>query len=126
VGRGSACGDWNNDGRPDLLLCENGGPARLLRNDSPDHHHWLGVTLRGTAGNRNGYGAEVRLTASGRTQRRWVRSGGSYLSHSDTRALFGLGDASAVDSVEVRWLSGKTSRLDRPVVDRYLEVTEPR
>jgi hypothetical protein len=125
VGRGCAWGDWNNDGKPDLLLCENGGPARLLRNDTPDRHHWLGIALRGTAGNRNGYGAEIRLTTGGRTQRRWVRSGGSYLSHSDTRALFGLGEAAAVEQLEVRWPSGKVTRVDHPAPDRYLQVTEP-
>jgi hypothetical protein len=54
-----------------------------------------------------------------------VRSGSSYLSHSDTRALFGLGEAAAADSVEVRWLSGRTSRIDHPAPDRYLEIREP-
>lgn len=124
VGRGLAWGDWDNDGRPDLLIFENGGPARLLRNTSGDSHHWLGVKLRGKKGNRDAFGAEVRLSAAGMTQRRWVRSGSSYLSQSDPRALFGLGDAAAVDRVEVRWPSGKITHLDRPRIDRYVEISE--
>jgi enediyne biosynthesis protein E4 len=125
VGRGAAWGDWDNDGRPDLLLCENGGPTRLLRNETPDTHHWLGVRLRGTEGNRNGYGAEVRAGTGTGVQRRWVRSGSSYLSHSDSRALFGLG-VGAAEYLEVVWPSGKVTRIDRPEADRYLEVPEPR
>lgn len=125
VGRGCAWGDYNNDGRPDLLLFENAGPARLLRNASSDSHPWLGVRLKGARGNRNAYGAEVRLTAGGVTQRRWVRSGGSYLSHSDTRALFGLGVATSVERLEVRWPSGSSTVLEHPKLGAYLEVTEP-
>lgn len=125
-GRGCAAGDFDNDGKPDLLLCENGGPARLLRNTTADNRHWLGIRLVGTTSNRNAYGSEVRLTAGGVTQRRWVRSGGSYLTHGDTRALFGLGQAAAVERVEIRWPSGRTSTLDRPQPDRYHTVTEPR
>jgi hypothetical protein len=126
VGRGCAWADWDNDGRPDLLLCENGGPAHLLRNDTPDAHHWLGVMLRGAISNWNGYGADVRLTTGSLTQRRWVRSGSSYLSPSDRRALFGLGNGSSVDWLEVRWPSGRVTRIDHPPVDHYLHITEPR
>lgn len=124
VGRGSAVGDWNNDGRPDLLLSENDGPAHLWKNATPGAHHWLGVRLIGTQGNRNGYGAEVRLTAGGRTQRRWVRSGSSYLSHSDSRALFGLGSSARIDRLEVEWRKGKTAQVPVPSVDTYMEVRE--
>lgn len=125
VGRGCARGDFDNDGRPDLLLCENAGPTRLLRNVSGEQGHWLGVRLVGARGNRNAYGAEVRLTAGGRTQRRWVRSGASYLSHSDSRALFGLGAATSIEKLEVRWPDGRTSQVTPEGIDRYLEVREP-
>jgi hypothetical protein len=125
VGRGCAAGDFDNDGRPDLLLCENGGPARLLRNTTADTHHWLGIRLRGKRSNRNAYGAEVRVTAGGVTQRRWVRSGASYLSHCDTRALFGLGSAAAVERLEIRWPSGATAEVAAPRVDAYQEISEP-
>lgn len=125
VGRGCAWGDFDNDGRPDLLLCENQGPTRLLRNTTPDTHHWLGLRLRGRGKNRNAYGAEVRLTANGITQRRWIHSGSSYMSHSDTRALFGLGAAERVERLEIRWPSGRTLEVPAPQLDRYTDVTEP-
>jgi len=125
VGRGCAWGDFDNDGKPDLLLCENAGPTRLLKNVTADQNHWLGVRLEGTRGNRNGYGAEVRATVGGVTQRRWIRSGGSYLSHSDTRALFGLGASDKVDRLEVRWPSGATSLEERVAPDRYMTLKEP-
>ncbi len=125
LGRGCAWGDIDNDGQPDLLLCENGGPARLLRNATGSAHHWLGIRLKGMRGNRNAYGAEVRLTTGGRTQRRWIRSGGSYLSHSDSRALFGLGTATAIERLEVRWPSGKSTVIPAPALDRYADVAEP-
>jgi enediyne biosynthesis protein E4 len=125
VGRGCAWGDFDNDGRPDLLLCENGGPTRLLRNTTPHARHWLGVRLRGRAGNQNGYGAEVRVTAGGMSQRRWIRSGSSYLSHSDTRGLFGLGKQQSVARLEVRWLSGRVTVREQVPVDTYLEIQEP-
>lgn len=125
VGRGCAWGDFDNDGRPDLLLCENAGPARLLRNVTPAGAHWLGVRLVGRGGNRNGYGAEIKLVSAGTTQRRWVRSGGSYLSHSDSRALFGLGDGGALERLEVKWPSGKITLQKAPAVDQYLEIREP-
>lgn len=126
LGRGCAAGDFDNDGRPDLLLSENGGPGRLLRNATKDTSHWIGLRLAGTRSNRNAYGSEVRVTAAGGTQRRWVHSGGSYLSHGDTRALFGLGTAASVEKIEVKWPSGRTTVLTSPPIDRYLEVTEPR
>jgi hypothetical protein len=124
VGRGCAWGDWDNDGRPDLLLTENGGPARLLHNVTTAGH-WLGVELRPRAGAPNPFGAEVRLTAGGVTQRRWIHSGGSYLSQSDQRALFGLGPNAALERLEVRWPSGGISQLGSRELDRYVRVQEP-
>lgn len=125
VGRGCAVGDFDNDGRPDLLLFENQGTVRLLRNATSDAHHWLGLALKGKGKNRNAFGAVVFLTAGGKTQRRWVRSGGSYLCESDHRALFGLGGTPSIEKVEVLWPSG--TRTDVPVtaIDRYLDVQEP-
>jgi hypothetical protein len=126
VGRGCAWGDFDNDGRPDLLLCENSGSTRLIRNLTENNHHWMGLRLRGHASNRNGYGAEVRVMTGGVTQRRWVRSGSSYLSHSDTRALFGVGSATSIDRVEIRWPGGREQVLEQPRLDTYTEVQEPK
>lgn len=127
VGRGAAWGDFDDDGRPDLLLCDNGGPARLLRNVSEGGGHWLGVQVVGKARglNRNGFGAEVRLAAGGVTQRRWLHSGGSYLSDSDHRALFGLGRENRIESLEIRWPNGQISKPRVQDIDRYVVVAPP-
>jgi hypothetical protein len=124
VGRGAAYGDFDNDGDLDILLTSNGGPAELLRNDSTPRRHWLQVETEGTKSNRDGLGAEVTVVAGGHRQRQWVRSGSSYCSASMRRLHFGLGDATRVDRVEVRWPSGVTSRLGPLWADQRVRVRE--
>ena len=123
VGRGLAIVDWDNDGRPDALVTENRGEARLWRNVT-EFGNWVGIRLVGERSNRDGFGAEVWLSANGVTQRRWVRSGGSYLSSSDPRALFGLGNTSKVDRVEIRWPSGQVDVHRDVAINRYLRAVE--
>jgi enediyne biosynthesis protein E4 len=124
VGRGAAYGDVDPDGRLDILLTSNNGPAELLRNDTVPHRHWLQVETRGTKSNRDGLGAEVTVTAGGRRQRQWVRSGSSYCSASMRWPHFGLGDAARVDSVEVRWPSGAITHSGPVRADQRLRVVE--
>jgi hypothetical protein len=126
VGRGAAYGDFDDDGDLDLLLTSNGGPAELLRNDTTPRRHWLQVTTQGARSNRDGLGAEVTVTAGGRRQRQWVRSGSSYCSASARCLQFGLGDAARVERVEVRWPSGMVSRLGPLPADQRLRITEHR
>jgi len=78
----------------------------------------------GTKSNRDGLGARITLEAGGRVQTADVRSGGSYLSHSDVRAHFGLGDASRVGRVEIRWPSGLVETATGLAVDRFYVATE--
>src|SRR6266700_7879870 len=93
VGRGSAVADYDNDGDLDIAVSNSGGPLELLRNDGK-HGGWVGILLRGKTSNRQGIGARVTLeTAAGR-QVREVKAGGSYLSSSDPRIHFGIGDGS--------------------------------
>jgi hypothetical protein len=124
VSRGAAHGDWDNDGDLDLLVNNNNGPCELLRNDGGDKHHWLQARLVGSRSNRDGIGAEVRVTAGGRVLRDRVRSGSSYCSASMLRLHFGLGDASRFDRVEVSWPSGLTERWTGGPADRMLTLTE--
>ena len=124
VGRGAAYGDFDNDGSLDILLTSNNGPAELLRNDTAPRRHWLQVETRGTKSNRDGLGAEVTVTAAGRRQRQWVRSGSSYCSAGMRWLHFGLGDATRVESVEVRWPSGAVTRRGPVPADQRLRVTE--
>ena len=74
----------------------------LLRNDTAGGH-WITLRLQGTTSNRSAIGAKVTIEAGGRKQAMEVRSGGSYVSHSDMRVHFGLGGTAMVDSVTIRW-----------------------
>ena len=124
AGRGLAVGDFDNDGDPDLLLLNVGARPVLLRNDGGNRRHWLGVALTGRRGSRDAVGARVTLTAGSRRQSRSVLGGTSYCSTSDQRLLFGLGDASRVDRLEVEWPGGGRSVLEGVKTDRYLSVRE--
>jgi hypothetical protein len=123
VGRGAAWGDVDNDGRLDVIVTENNGRARLWRNATQTDHHWLVVKLVGVQSNRNGIGAQIRLTTPDTTQINYVRSGSSYLTSNDLRAHFGLGEATQAD-VEIRWPSGVIDRLNEVKADQILTVKE--
>jgi hypothetical protein len=124
VGRGAACGDYDNDGDLDLLLTGNNGPARLLRNDGGNRNSWLAIRLIGHKSNRDGIGAEVRVKVGDRMLRDQVRSGSSYLSASDLRLHFGLGEAKQAEWVEVRWPSGVVDRLHAVKANQLLTIEE--
>jgi enediyne biosynthesis protein E4 len=124
VGRGLATGDYDNDGDTDVLLLCVGEPPRLLRNDGGNLGSWIGVDLMGTSGNRDGVGARVTVTAGGRSRSK-VRAGGtSYLSASDPRLLFGLGEAPSVEQVEVRWPSGRVEGFGAFAARQYVTLKE--
>jgi len=110
LGRGLAAGDLDNDGRIDLLIVAQDGPLAYFHNQTERAGHFVTFQLEGTNCNRDGVGARVTVTAGQHRQVAQRVGGGSYLSACDGRLHFGLGDARAVDSVEVRWPSG---RLDR-------------
>ena len=105
-GRGAAWGDYDNDGDLDLFVTNSGGSNRLLRNDNGLGNRWLHVNLVGTASNRSGIGARVRVVAGGVAHIVEISGGSGYCSQNSLTAEFGLGGASLVDSVIVRWPSG--------------------
>jgi hypothetical protein len=124
--RGLAVGDFNNDGRPDVLIAMNGGTPLLLENRSGRGNHWLGLKLQGVTCNRDAIGARIRWSAGGAVRSRLKNNGGSYLSSHDPREILGLGTAAKVDWVEIIWPkpSEKVQRLSNPPIDRYIEITE--
>ncbi len=112
VGRGVGPCDYDNDGRMDLAVANSGEPTALLHNLSVTPNHWVRIELRGTKSNRDAVGAKVTLRlADGRRIVRHRKGGGSYLSAGDPRLLIGVGPATRVEGVEVRWPSGLEERL---------------
>jgi len=127
VGRGAAYADINNDGRLDLLLGTNGGPAYLFENEaggSGPPNQSLRLKLVGTRSNRDGIGAVVKLVAGGETQTQMLRSGSSYLSASELALTFGLGQRERAEAVEIRWPSGQVDRLSDIPAGQTITVTE--
>jgi hypothetical protein len=125
VGRGAAFGDLFNDGKIDVVINNLDGPPTLLRNVNPDHHHWVELKLIGHGKTpRDAVGTTVYLTTGAMRQREDVLSGGSYLSSSDMRVHFGLGDTDKVDGVEVHWAGGPVEKVELPGVDRIYTVEE--
>ncbi|MCM3871036.1 MAG: CRTAC1 family protein [Pyrinomonadaceae bacterium] len=122
--RGAAFGDLNNDGQVDVIIGVLDGPPLILRNMGT-RNHWLGVSLSGSKANRNGIGARVTVTETGgRKQTFDVTNAGSYLSSNDPRIVVGLGAATGVRSVEIRWPSGRIQTLANPGIDRYIAINE--
>src|ERR1043166_1171338 len=124
VSRGVAAGDVDNDGDTDLLVTDNNGPARLLLNHVGNRNHWIGLRLVGKSG-RDLLGAQVEIvTATNDVLRRRVRTDGSYLSGNDPRVLVGLGQATKVKVVRVRWPDGTKDEWKDQPVDRYLTLKQ--
>ena len=124
--RGLAVGDFNNDGRLDVLIAMNGAAPVLLQNRSGEGNHWLGLKLEGVTCNRDAIGARIRWSAGGVVRSRLKNSGGSYLSSRDPREVLGVGTAAKIDWVEIAWPkpSGRVQRIANPAMDRYLTVRE--
>jgi enediyne biosynthesis protein E4 len=121
--RGTAFGDFDNDGDIDVLVSVLDEGPMLLRNDTKGGH-WITLRLEGTVSNRSAIGAKVTVEAAGRRQVAEVRSGGSYVSQNDMRVHVGLGPATDVDRVSIRWPNGNVETATALAADRFYVARE--
>lgn len=126
LGRGVARLDWNSDGRPDLVVVHQDRPAALLENQSADCGHRLLLELRGVQGNRNAIGARIRVIAGGRTQVLEVCGGDGYFVTNDHRQCIGLGGATLVDALAIRWPDGRAEQWENLAADAHIVCVEGR
>ncbi len=125
VGRGLAFGDYDNDGKVDLLVFENGGPVHLYHNNTPSNNDWIGIQLVGSKSPRDGSGAMITLESGSYKQTRCATTCRSYLSVCDSRTLFGIPANHPIVKVNVLWPSGSTSSVEIVDRNRYLKIQEP-
>jgi ASPIC/UnbV protein/VCBS repeat protein len=123
-GRGIGAGDFDNDGRLDLYQTNANQESLLYRNVSVGTGHWIELKLTGTKSNRDAIGARVTLKLGGTTLIREVDGGNGYAGQSSERLHFGLGAATKIDSLEIRWPSGRVEKLNAPPIDRIVKIRE--
>ena len=126
VGRGAAYADYDRDGDLDILLMNNQGPARLLRNDGGNRNHWLTIRTVGSKSNRDGIGAIVRVESASGVQTQTVHSGSSYCSQSDLALTFGLGADTTVRAIDVTWPSGTKDHVAGTSANQFVRIAEGR
>jgi len=122
--RGLSVGDYDNDGDLDVLIINNGDAPVLLRNEGGSRNNWVGLNLVATKSNPEAVGAIITWEAGGLKRRRLKTAGGSYLSSHDPREVLGVGAATKIDSIEIKWPSGRVDKLTNPPLRKYLKVVE--
>jgi enediyne biosynthesis protein E4 len=126
VSRGLAVGDLFNSGHLDVVINDLDGPPSILRNRGIPGRHWVTFELAGTKSNHMAIGAKLKLVAGGMTQTDELHSGGSYLSQNDMRMHFGLGSATKIDLLEIRWPSGKVDTVKDLEANKFYSILEGR
>ena len=123
-GRGIAIGDFDNDGRLDIFQSNANQPPLLYQSAVQGAGNWAQFLLAGTKSNRDAIGARITLTAGGLTQIREIDGGNGYAGQSMRRAHFGIGKAAKIDSVEIRWPSGRLEKIPAPQINTLTKVIE--
>ena len=123
VGRGAAYADYDKNGTLDIMVTENGGPVHLFRNDS-DVHNFLRVNVKSISSNRDGLSTKlIGITKNNRMQRR-VKTGSSFMSHSETTITFGLGNDEVLDSLYVYWPNGSMETFHNIYSGQEINIIE--
>lgn len=122
--RGLAVSDYDNDGDLDVLIINNGAAPLLLKNNGGNKNNWVGLNLVTTKSNPGAVGAILTWTVGGVKRQRLKTSGGSYLASHDPREILGLGQATKIDSLEIKWPSGKIDKLTNVPINSYLKIVE--
>ena len=133
IGRAVALADLGNRGALDVIVANQRGPVLIYRNSVQPGRHWIQFQLEGRAGptvgsmvsNRSAFGARVELHWNGRKQVQEVVAASGFSAQNQRRLHYGLGAATSVDRVIIRWPSGKTQTIEKPEVDRLHRVKEP-
>lgn len=124
VSRGAAFGDLDNDGQIDIVVGDLDASPMILKNEGDKTNHWVTLELGAKEGNLLAIGAKIKLTTGNIAQTEEIRSGSSYLSQNDLRVHFGLGKATKIDSIEIRWNSGKVETIKDVEVDKFHAILE--
>jgi hypothetical protein len=124
VARGAAHGDFDRDGDLDIVMTNNHGPAKLLRNEGGSRNNWVSIKAVGTKSNRSALGAIVRVHSASGRQWSTIRSGSSYCSQSDLAQTFGLGKDKQVQAIEIEWPSGVRDRVTNVAANQFLTIVE--
>jgi hypothetical protein len=124
-GRAVALADLHNRGALDVIVANQRGPLLVYRNDVDPSRHWIQFELEGTASNRSAIGARVEVHWAGNRQLQEVTAASGFSAQNARRLHYGLGTATGVDRVIVRWPSGHIDTLERPAIDTLHRIREP-